>query len=353
MDRKNKYEILIELNKKSNSKIFEGQIDYLGSRSYQDYLLITQNLITIVAERSSKVNLSNIFYNHNSSLYNQIIKALAYYYCINKNFTEIQKISITRTRSLKKLDSKTLKKYDINQIIDSRFKLNSNFDPIKLEEIFSESEKGKMLLNSITYLLKANSAKDDYEKFERLWKSFNPLYRLVGKHPKEFDCLVATRTFISNNPNCFQYSLPRVRNIDSSELRLSLRWRAMIINNYPRESDTNNYRNSIIRCTDSRIMSVYLATIGNREQFLKNQGFYNQVKTHLDNHIQANTKVDTEVLAVLILRYMYFVRNKSFHGEKIDSTFRLTINKEIKEFKWLNKRLEPFIIDLINSNDKY
>lgn len=353
MERKNKYEITITLDKNSSSKIFKGHIDYLGSRSYQDFLFIKQNSILIIADRSSKVNLSNIFYNHNSSLYNQIIKALAYYYCINKRFVEILEITVSRSRSSKILESKTLGKSDINQIIDSGFKLSTNLDPNKLQAIFSETEKGKMLLNSVTYLLKANSSKDDYERFEKLWKSFNPLYRLIGKLPKEFDCLVATRTFIANNPNCFKYSLPQVVALDAKELRLSLRWRAMIINNYPREADTTNYKNSIIRYTDSRIMSVYLETIGNREQFLKNGGFYNQVKNHLDNHIQANTIADTEVLAVLILRYMYFVRNKSFHGEKIDSTFRLTINKEIKEFKWLNKRLEPFIIDLINSNDLY
>lgn len=41
------------------------------------------------------------------------------------------------------------------------------------------------------------------------------------------------------------------------------------------------------------------------------------------------------------------------HGEKLDSTFRLLPNKEIKELNWLNEILESLIIDLINCNDSF
>lgn len=353
MDRKNIYEILIEFDNSKNQKLFEGNIDYLGSKSYQDYVLITQDKIAISAKRSSKVDLQTIFYNHNSSLYNQIIKSLAYYYCISKSYFEIEKIKIIRKSSTKKLDEKTFKKSEINQIVSSEFKLSSKFEPTKLEIIFSETEKGKMLLNSISHYLSAHNSNDDYEKFERLWKSFNPLYRAIGKQNTEFDNLKETRNFILANHTCLKLSIPTVNKLDAKELRLKLRWRALILNNYPTESDTKNYKNSILRYTDYRIMNAYLETIGNREQFLKNKNWHTQVINHLNHHINLKTKVDFEVISVLTLRYMYFVRNKSFHGEKIDSTFRLTINKEINEFGWLNKRLEPFIVDLINANDKY
>jgi hypothetical protein len=353
MERMNKYEIIIEFKNSDKTKVFEGNIDYLGSKSYQDNLLIFKNKISITCFRSSKINLSNIFYNHNSSLYNQIIKSLAYYYCENQKYVQITKISISRTRNSKQLDNKILDTEEINQIINSKFQFKYKVHPEKLEIIFSESEKGKNILNSITYLIKANSSVDEYEKFERLWKSFNPLYRLIGKERTEFNCLVKTKNFITNNSECFIYSLPTVNKLNSEEFRNPLRWRAMILNNHPTESDTNSYKDSIIRYSDYRIMNAYLETIGNRDQFLKNKGFYAEVVNHIKQNIEAKTKIDIELISILTLRYMYFVRNKSFHGEKMDSTFRLTINKELKEFEWLNNKLEPFIFDLINCNDKY
>lgn len=353
MEKKNIYEITIGFNRDTKKLLFKDSVDYMGSKSYKDDIEIYTNEINISATRSSNINLSNIFYNHNSSLYNQIIKCLAFYYSSTKKFTEIQSLVITRKRSSKILDKKKLNKAEINQIIANTFSLSFNIKKDKLSVLFSETEKGKTTLNALTYLLKANSCANEDEKFEKLWKSFNQLYRLIGQKNTEFDCLVEIKKFINTNYNRLNYSTKSVTKLDSKGLRLPLRWRAMIINNYDTEKQTKNYRDSILRYSDHRVMNVYKETLGNREQFLKNKGYYNQVVTHIDKHISAKTTIDNELISVLILRYMYFVRNKTFHGEKIDSTFRLAINKEIKEFKWLNEKLEPFIVDLINCNDLY
>jgi hypothetical protein len=353
MDKKNIYEIKVGFKTDTRKVLFKESVEYLGSKSYKDDIEIYSNKINISATRSSNIKLSNIFYNHNSSLYNQIIKTLAFYYSSTRKFVEIQSLVITRKRSSKILNEKRLKKSEINQIISDNFSLSYNLGKDNLSVLFSETEKGKTTLNALTYLLKANSCINEGEKFEKLWKSFNQLYRLIGQGNTEFDCLVGIKKFINTNYTRLNYSTKSVNKLDSKELRLSLRWRAMIINNYDTEKQTKNFRDSILRYSDHRVMNVFKETLGNREQFLKNKGYYAQVVTHLDNHINAKTTVDNELISVLILKYMYFVRNKTFHGEKIDSTFRLAINKEIKEFKWLNEKLEPFIIDLINCNDLY
>jgi hypothetical protein len=145
-----------------------------------------------------------------------------------------------------------------------------------------------MLLNSISHYLSAHNSNDDYEKFERLWKSFNPLYRAIGKQNTEFDNLKETRNFILANHTCLKLSIPTVNKLDAKELRLKLRWRALILNNYPTESDTKNYTNSILRYTDYRIMNAYLETIGNREQFLKNKNWYTKVINHLNHLLNLN-----------------------------------------------------------------
>ena len=76
------------------------------------------------------------------------------------------------------------------------------------------------------------------------------------------------------------------------------------------------------------------------------------IAAHGDNETIYNEN-DNEVVSLLTGKYMYFVRNKTFHGEKVDSSFRLTVNKEDKELKFLNSVLEPYLIDLINANDIY
>lgn len=353
MERNNKYEILIYFKNSAKTSLFSGNIDYLGSKSYKDNIEIWEHKIQITCYRSAKIDLSSVFYNHNSSLYNQLVKSLVYYYARHGKFVEIRKIAIVHSKNLIAKVTRTLGKDEIKQIINPNFKFAYSFQPLKLEVIFSESEKGKSILNSLSYLIKANNLNDEYEKFERLWKSFNPLYRLIGQQRTENDNLRETRTFIVNNVADFSISLPKVSTLTAEEFRSPLRWRAMILNNHPTENDANGFRMSITRYSDFRIMTAYLDTIGNREQFLKNRGYYVEVINHINNNIANNTKVDIELVCILTLRYMYFVRNKSFHGEKMDSAFRLTENKELKEFKWLSDKLEPLIFDLINCNEKY
>ena len=353
MERSNKYEILIYFKSLTKTNLFSGNIDYLGSRSYTDNIEIWENKIQITCYRSAKIDLSSVFYNHNSSLYNQLLKSLVYYYARRGEFVEIRKIAIIHSKNVAAQVTRTLGRNEINQIINPNFKFTYNFQSSKLGIIFSESEKGKSILNSLTYLIKANNLDDEYEKFERLWKSFNPLYRLIGQRRTEIDNLIETRNFIVNNSVDFSISLPKVANLNAEEFRNPLRWRAMILNNHPTENDANGFRTSITRYSDYRIMTAYLDTIGNREQFLKNRGYYTEVINHINNNIANNTKVDIELVCILTLRYMYFVRNKSFHGEKMDSAFRLTENNELKEFQWLSDKLEPIIFDLINCNEKY
>jgi DNA-binding sugar fermentation-stimulating protein len=101
-------------------------------------------------------------------------------------------------------------------------------------------------------------------------------------------------------------------------------------------------------------MEILLETkYGYRETFLRNKGFFVEVDTHIQNSITNNANSDNEVVSLLTGKYMYFVRNKTFHGEKVDSSFRLSVNKEDNELKFLNSVLEPYLIDLINTNDIY
>lgn len=358
MARKNIYRILIEFDYPSNKKLYSGETGYVGGgKKYKDEILINENFIEIIGKRSLKIDLNIIFYNHNNSLYVQILKTLSYYYCEVRQYSEIQKIIVSRKSNSKLLETKILDKNDINQIVTKNFNLNYKLDSKSLQLLFSQSLNGKLFFNSITHLIKSNDSNDEFIKFEKLWKSFDPLYTMIGKKyidykdkPSGKECLVEMIKFITNNSSSFYNSLPKVRNITTEKLSKLSRWRSFIQDEFL-NSNIYNYMKTIKGYEDHRVLNIFFENLDIMEQKLINDGSYKGIENYIDTN--SETKRDSDILSVLNINYLYFVRNKFFHAEKIDSSFRLTDNKNLEEIKWLNTIFEPFIIDLINLNKKY
>ena len=354
MTRDNIYtiEILFDIDTRTKT-IFVGQVPYLRSAYFSDEFKIYNEKIIIKAKRSAIIQLDNIFYNHFSSLYNQILKSLLFYYASTRKFTTIKCIKISRARSQNVLEEIIFKENQFNQVLHSSFKFNYQIDQTRLQELFNETPKGQATLIAISYLLIANTSMSESDKFEKLWKSFNKLYTHIAGTNKDFTCLRFLRQFVVDNPNILPISANKVKSLTTNKLR-SIRWRGMLLDNYDTEAKTSSFRDFVIRYSDKRIMEILLETkYGYRESFLKNKGFFTLVDTHIQNAIVANLNNDNEVVSLLTGKYMYFVRNKTFHGEKVDSSFRLSVNKEDNELKFLNGILEPYLIDLINANDIY
>ena len=355
MTRKNKYTINISFDGISNKfEPYKIQSSYIGSRSFKDDICISSNSIKIVAFRSSNINLDDIFYNHTSSMYIQILKSLIFYYLNLKTYEDIHNITISRVRKEKEMNSKVLKSSDLIQVLSPNFiPLNKKFNFKNLIKLFDDDEKGEAILIASSYIAKASSVTDEFEKFERLWKAFNKLYKFIGQSEKDHECHIELRKFILNNPTKFPLAIKNITSLDAKQLRVKLRWRALILNDYNTVKKTKAYHDFILRYTDSRIMQVLKETLAYRETYLKDKSLYNSVISHLNTNIQQNINNDSEMVSLLCIKYMYFVRNKLMHGEKIDSTLRLLPNKELKELKWLNSTLEALVIDLINCNDSF
>jgi hypothetical protein len=355
MTRDNNYTIEIQFDIESRTRsIFIGQVPYYGSTSFSDDFKIYNDKIIIEAKRSAIIPLDNIFYNHFSSLYNQILKALLFYYASTRKFAKITSIRIHRARSQKILEEKTFKNNQFNQVLDNSFKLNFQIEQARLQELFYETAKGQTTLIAISYLLISNTSLSESDRFEKLWKSFNKLFTHIAGEKKDFNCLRFLRQFIIDNPNILPLSSNKVSTLTTNKLRNAIRWRGMLLDNYDTEAKTGSFRDFVLRYSDKRIMEILLETkYGYRETFLKNQGDFVVVDNHIQNAIAADARNDNEVVSLLTGKYMYFVRNKTFHGEKVDSSFRLSVNKEDNELKFLNSVLEPYLVDLINANDKY
>lgn len=278
MTRDNIYtiEILFDLDIRTRT-IFAGQVPYYGSASFFDDLKIHNDKIIIEAKRSAIIPLDNIFYNHFSSLYNQILKALLFYYASTRKFAKIKSIKISRARSQKILEEKIFKDNQFNQVLDSSFKLNYQIDQIRLQELFNETPKGQTTLIAVSYLLIANTSISESDKFEKLWKSFNKLYTHIACDNKDFTCLRYLRQFVIDNPNVPILSANKVNTLTTNKLRNAIRWRGMLLDNYDTEAKTESFKDFVIRYSDKRIMEILLETkYGYRETFLKKQRlFYN------------------------------------------------------------------------------
>lgn len=355
MTRENNYKIEIVFNTiNPDESIFIGQVPYYGSSSFTDNIEISKNKIIIEAKRSAIIPLDNIFHNHFSSLYNQLLKSLLFYYASTRQFVAIQNINISRRRSVNVLEQRTFNNTQFNQVLDSIFTLNHVIQQDRLKELFLETPRGQSTLVAISYILSANNDLTESLRFEKLWKAFNKLFIQITGEQNDFRCLRKLRTFVESNPNILCLSANTVSTLTKDNLRNSIRWRSMLLDNYDTENKIQALRGFITRYSDNRIMGIILDTgYGYRETFLKSQNLFTEVDTHIQFHINANTTSNNEIVLFLTGKYMYFVRNKKFHGEKLDSAFKLSFNKEDIELKFLNNILERYLIDLINANDKY
>jgi len=354
MKRQNQYNISIKFDKKrTGSVIYSNNVPYMGSLNFTDQVDIYQDEILISGNRSNIINLDEIFYNHNSSFYNQILKTLVYYYALNFSVPKITEIVVSRSGQLKILDKKTLITKDILQPVTNNILSKASFDPRKIEVIFEETEKGKSLLIALSYWIKAMSSMEPVFTFERLWRGFNKLYSFVGQPGNENERHRHLRTFTIANPQILKYSAKEIHKYTDRTLRNSFRWRGLILNDYATQNKTEAFKEFVLRYTDERVMKLIQEILPYRQEYLMKANILQSVTNHIATNLTAPIKSDAELISLLCIKYMYFVRNKSFHGEKIDGAFRLVENKETKELEKLNKLLSSYIIDLINSNDLY
>src|SRR5690606_33865879 len=176
--RSNRYEIRILLD--SHSKItINKSIPYLGGKSYTDDFQIKHNEILLICRRSAIIELRDIFHNNNSSLNNQIIKSLLYYYGLTSSLCRIASIIVKRFGSKNVLDKKSLENEDIQQIFLTNKTLAYKINPTQLDIILDETPKSHSLRNSLSHYFTGYVKDKSYEKFEKYWKSFNAIYKSI------------------------------------------------------------------------------------------------------------------------------------------------------------------------------
>lgn len=212
-----------------------------------------------------------------------------------------------------------------------------------------DSLKGQSLRIAMTYWLKGIASNDEYYKFDHLWRAFNRIFMYHGNNSKEFECLRTMRQFILINSSSFPKTLSVTNNLTKDEFH-SFRWARMILNDYDTREKNQALVDFVCRYHDGRIMDLFEEKLVCRKDFL--QADKNDLYKTVENHIISNkgVKADAELVSLLSIKYAYFIRNKFFHAEMADGTFKIKPNNIDVEMKKLNKILETLIFELVENN---
>ena len=346
------FTISIVMSEGDDSNSYSSKLPYKLSTTHEDNLCINGREISISGSRKKNLNLDGIFNAHNSEVHNQIIKSLCYYFLLNEMVVKISSVEVVDFKGkVKKFNSN-----EINQVTEKNITIN-NLSSLSLNLvniIFENSEKGRSYYRALTHLISAECERNINDSFEKTWKAFNTLYKTITGKYQDHACHVALREKILEHPHLFPLSVHYCNKLSEDEIRRRIRWIAMIQNDYKDESHAKNFKCFVKRYSDYRIMNIMEKTLSVRETFLKNKGFYDEVVQHIDGNIQANTINDPEIVTLLCIKYMYFIRNKLMHGEHFDSGFRLLIdNEQQKNTEWLKGLLTLLIIDMFNSHNNF
>lgn len=346
------FTIYIVMNEGEESNSYGCKLPYKLSTTHEDNLCIIGRKISISGSRKKNLNVDEVFNSHNSEVHNQIIKSLCYFFLLNKKLVKIDSVEVVGFKGI----SKKFNSNQINQVTKSNIAL-SNLSPLSLNfvnVIFENSESGRSYYRALTHLISSECESNINDSFEKTWKAFNTLYKTITGKYQDHACHVELRAKILARPDLFPLSVNYCNTLSEDDIRSKIRWIAMIQNDYKDESHAKNFKDFVKRYSDYRIMNIMKKTLSVREVFLKNKGFYDEVEQHIEGHIKANTINDAEIVTMLCIKYMYFTRNKSMHGENFDSGFRLLIdNTQQQNTKWLKELLTLLIIDMFNSHNSF
>ncbi|PVX85850.1 hypothetical protein [Paraburkholderia unamae] len=348
-------QIEVKLTSSGPTKLlFDGAVQTRSSTNQTDQVQITNRKITANLQRSSVQ--SAPLAAHNSTFFKLIIKSLALYYTLARKPARIRTICWRKIAASGATTEFPVEKSEIVQIVGRKTDLSllTQIVQAKAELLMEETDRGRAVLYAITHLIKALDSDGPFERFDRLWRAFNALYKAFSGKTKDTDCHIDLANDIRANPIRYPLSVAKVTPLTKDEIRKHTRWNLMLQNNYPTPKRTKNLRDAIVRTADSRIIEIYRDTLSIRETLLKAEGGYNAASTHIGAMLATPQVNHSDVVTTLCIKYMYFVRNKIAHAERTDSGFAfLRGSAEEAEISWLTPMLEALIIDLINISDTF
>ncbi|MCM7169121.1 hypothetical protein [Enterobacter quasiroggenkampii] len=345
---------MITLDDDSAETFERHNLNYKFSRQYFDTLEMENNVITISGDRSDKPVFNEIFTNNQSEIYFQIIKSYIYYCisngiipdileirCYNKDHVLEKKYTRRSIRNLKpQKDARQLK----------------NIIKTKAAVIFKATPESNKYLYAMTTLIRSMCSDDNNDIFEKLWKSYNSIYRVLSSQASEAACLADMGGRMITRVVQFPLSVDVVKTLSSIDITNSTRWRRMLEYKYITKCKPQNRENYLsaflTKYSDTRLNEIALLNMDLEKKSWTNSNLQTTTLTTIQNNITTRTINNGEVIDALCNYYAYYLRNNTLHGDQADHSFRfIPDNKEERTLKFTSSILFAVVCDLINSHN--
>lgn len=350
---RNAFKIVVTLSGKLKIQTEQHTLQYKFSRSYTDTLTISSNTITISGTRSQKPNFDDVFKNNKSEIYLQFIKSYVYYSISNGVIPKIKSITCyDKNNDIERT-------YTKNDIVNLKPKASTSIlkkiNRAKLLVIFKSTNEGVKYLYATTTLIRSLCSDDDNDVFEKLWKSYNSIYRVLSARSQEWQCLEDMGNIMRGNPSDFPLSSAHAATLTKSDVLSKTRWYAMLENKFITRMKLNNreieFSTFLTKYNDHRLLEMAHETIDFKKNFWASQITRTNTLTTIQTRLNPPTPINIELVDVLSNYYMYYLRNKILHGEQADYSFRfIPYNKESITLRFSSDLLILIIFDLINNN---
>lgn len=257
------------------------------------------------------------------------MKLMLFYGALNRRNSRINKLLIERGVKHKKRIAQVDYSVKSQPVPWQNISFVHRFNSVDLANNLFAGNYGDKLSTVLSHWLVGISSKDRYKRFESLWRAFEQLcdhHNRAMANRKEFDNLREMRTLLEDHHEFFPETDAFMGLKDYAWLR-AFQWKQLIYNNYPLTATKigvwDGYRdNFVLRNTDSRIIHLLSDTLVYRADKLNSVGVKPAIDAHIA-HYTANPVTDNvQLAAFLCCKLAYFVRNKMFHGEVYERSFR-------------------------------
>lgn len=320
--------------------------------SVGDTITVFTQKIVIDGVRNNKYNIDDILVYKQNTLYSQIFKALIYAYLAHGRRVNIRSISVERPSY-----SDVLTVNNRMQPINGDFVIRRPIIPAVLNNVWLETRRGHYFRTAASHYLTGIASRDRYIKFEKLWRAFEQIvfwhkyHETIPSRFKDMDSLLEMRNYFETNPPGLSATLAKV---DTYRIRAvsGLHWKQMIKNEFPYKDENSlvELRNGFVdKNKDTRMLIAYRKAIDIYKKEIDDSGLMPSFDAIINGYRVTNAKDNTHLLAVLLCKYCYFMRNKMFHGEVADFSFCFTNHTEDDKITdMLNDLLESAVNDLLN-----
>jgi hypothetical protein len=345
MSAKASYTVIIAFNKAyKECAIGEFKSGYLYSKNNQDDYKFDSSKITINLKRSRSYADGTILSNDMNSINSQIKKAIVIYYALAKDFPKIKQVSIVRNYKRKQNFIYTETNNIIQPIKLSKYGVKLAIAPACARALINEDSKAFALRAALTYWLCGQAVDNDYYEFDKYWRAFDRLILYNGKTTKEYIGICEMKKLIISNPKIFSKSTAYVRALTPQQIR-NLDWITFLLSKKQRMSDI------LKEYSDAGICKMFSQIINDKRinTILHSNNEFSNINTHLKKNY--NTINEVELLILIALTYVYYIRCKMFHAEIPDGSFKIAVTKEDANIKMLNGLIKLIILELINNSN--